>query len=295
MKKVLFLLFAVLCLVSCRTATVDDSAELETLVLVVEDNGKGYVQDDAVPQTADLPISEEVSTIPQVESEFDDSILEVQNDDSTIGFSSEVETVATNDGDEVPLDSSASSVEESLNIDSQDGSLDYKAEEIIAAEDSNAETIVDDSDVESILDDEAISDDSNDYVEAKEPLDEAATEPVQQSSSEIAVVPSETPNQIVQSSTYALTTEKEKGCFFKCLLDFILREKLFSLGVLTVFIGLVMLIVALFRNIIRSAKGHSGSGPNCKDPNEPKDDARPMHEDLSMDDEDEFLKSLLNS
>ena len=93
----------------------------------------------------------------------------------------------------------------------------------------------------------------------------------------------------------------EEGSFLDRLTEFVLREKLFSFGVLTVFIGIVMLIVVLIKDLVGNGS-HGGSkqarSKEAADEGKGKADAgadEARHESSSLDDDDEFLKSLLNS
>lgn len=294
MKKFLFLLFSVLCLVSCRTATVDNSPELETMVLVVEKDAgadatpaEAIGTDDVVvvepSQDADAPVLEtesEASGTADQNALDGTSILEV-SDETLVDQPEEPSETS------VPMEESTEAADEdSASFVAVDSAVEQpQSEETIALE-----TVTQEPETEPVEDVSIVQDAVQSVIEETSSVDAS----LQVESSPMV---SEVQRQLAPQSMQKV----EEGSFLDRLTEFVLREKLFSFGVLTVFIGIVMLIVVLIKDLVGNGS-HGGSkqarSKDSADEGKGKSDAgadEARHESSSLDDDDEFLKSLLNS
>lgn len=294
MKKFLFLLFSVLCLVSCRTATVDNSPELETMVLVVEKDAGA----DATPAEA-IGTDDVVAVEPSQDA--DASVLEAESEASGTADQNALDGTSIPEvSDETLLDQpeepSETSVpmEESTEAADEDSAsfvaVDSAVEQPQSEETIALETVTQETETEPVEDVSIVQDAVQRVIDETSSVDAA----LQVESSPMV---SEVQRQLAPQSMQKV----EEGSFLDRLTEFVLREKLFSFGVLTVFIGIVMLIVVLIKDLVGNGS-HGGSkqarSKEAADEGKGKADAgadEARHESSSLDDDDEFLKSLLNS
>lgn len=294
MKKFLFLLFSVLCLVSCRTATVDNSPELETMVLVVEkDAGADSTPVEAIG-TEDVVVEEPSldAAAPVLEAESEISAPADQN---------------ALDGTLIPEVSDESPVDQPEEPSETQVSMEESPE---AADEDSALFVAVDSAVEQPQSEETIAQETVTLEPETEPVEDvsivqnAVQSVIEETSSVDAALQVESSPKVseVQRQLAPQSMQKvEEGSFLDRLTEFVLREKLFSFGVLTVFIGIVMLIVVLIKDLVGNGR-HGGSkqssSKDAADEGKGKADSgadEARHESSSLDDDDEFLRSLLNS
>lgn len=306
MKKVLFLLFAVLCLVSCQTATVEDSPELETLVPVVE----GVSDSNSIVDVGVIG-SEETSLVPVVEPQLDveneitvdlEAASENPSKEEGVDVSAPEEPLNEDSNVEVPLESSPVVQDDSVLSYDVDSSIEDSVESFDVAEEPSVETSF------GLVEEAPLVGEPSPVGEKpiEEPSDASAIEETKKEA-KTESLPSQ-PNAPVAPISQPKTNAEpkvEEGSFLDRLTAFVLREKLFSFGVLTVFIGVVMLIVVMIRDLVRAGRNSRGGSPVPDD----ADDVEPSStgstatsnngeerkETSSIDDDDEFLRSLLNS
>lgn len=305
MKKVLFLLFAVLCLVSCQTATVEDSPELETLVPVVE----GVSDSNSIVDVGVIG-SEETSLVPVVEPQLDvkneitvdlEAASENPSKEEGVDVSAPEEPLNEDSNVEVPLESSPVVQDDSVLSYDVDSSIEDSVESFDVAEEPSVETSF------GLVEEAPLVGESS--TDSEKPIDEPLDAPaIEETNTEsLPSQPNAPVEPIVQPKANA-EPKVEEGSLLDRLTAFVLREKLFSFGVLTVFIGIVMLIVVMIRDFVRAGRSSRGYSPVHDD----ADDVEPSStgskamaeasekqeerkESSSIDDDDEFLRSLLNS
>lgn len=265
MKKVFFLLIAVLCLVSCRTAAVKDLGDIETVVPV-------SLGENAVVQTETVDVS---------------SVQEVSIEGTSQEKSSVVPEIAT----EIDSESDSESDTES-NIESNvenDVESDIAEENVISSEDTSSEVLESNETLETVENDVQV--DTEDTISiSDEPVQDVPVMQVSTTSS-----PSSSPsgdlNVSMQEERVSYVYKPEKESFFYSLLAFVKKEPVFSVGVLSVLVGVILLIIALIKAIVRSCKSNKVDD-DTKDKKDEEDEER--KDDGTLDD-DEFLRSLLNS
>ena len=166
-----------------------------------------------------------------------------------------------------------------------------------------------------VVDEVALSEESltageNPIEEVSEP---SAVEETNGSATSVSVPQNVQPNNQVPPAVQpkaSVETKVEEGSFMDRLTAFVLREKLFCFGMLTVFIGIVMLIVVMIRDLVRAGRRNSKNYKPVQDADDIEDEPNPSvssiatnghdghdekHENSAIDDDDEFLRSLLNS
>lgn len=294
MKKFLFLLFSVLCLVSCRTATVDNSPELETMVLVVEKDAGA----DATPVEA---IGTDDVVVVEPSQDADAPVLEAESEASGTADQNALDgTFIPEATDEQPVDQPEESSETPVPMEESTDAVDEDSASLVAVDSAveqpqseetiALETVTQEPETEPVEDVSIVQDAVQSVIEETSSVDAALQV---ESSPKVSEVQRQLAPQSMQ--------KVEEGSFLDRLTEFVLREKLFSFGVLTVFIGIVMLIVVLIKDLVGNGS-HGGSkqarSKDSADEGKGKagssaDEAR--HESSSLDDDDEFLKSLLNS
>ncbi len=149
------------------------------------------------------------------------------------------------------------------------------------------------------------------------PIDEvsepSAVEETKGSEASVSVPQNVQPNNQVPPAVQpkaSVEPNVEDGSFMDRLTAFVLREKLFCFGVLTVFIGIVMLIVVMIRDLVRAGRRNSRNYKPVQGADGVEDEPTPSvssvetnghdshdekRENSAIDDDDEFLRSLLNS
>lgn len=314
MKKVFFLLFAVLCLVSCRTAVVEESPELETLVPVVEGPSSSNspldaASDVAVDVVSDvLPVEpDETSQIPVLEPQLD-----VENE-ITDNFEASSENLSLQDNLEVSITEEPSDELETIPVEQHDSA---SSDDMVSPMDNVGS--IDEPSLGTPLDFvEGTSPSEESLTAGENPIDEVSEPSVieETKGSETSVsVPQnvQSNNQVPPAVQTKASVEPkvEDGSFMDRLTAFVLREKLFCFGVLTVFIGIVMLIVVMIRDLVRAGRRNSKNYKPVQDADGIEDEPNPSvssiatnghdghdekHENSAIDDDDEFLRSLLNS
>lgn len=304
MKKVLFLLFAVLCLVSCQTATVEDSPELETLVPVVE----GVSDSNSIVDVGVVG-SEETSLVPVVEPQLDveneitvdlEAASENPSKEEGVDVPAPEEPSNEDSNVEVPLESSPVVQDDSVLSYDMDSSIEDSVESFDVAEEPSVETSF------GLVEEAPLVGESS--TDSEKPIDEPLDEPaIEETNTESLPSQPNAPVEPIVRPKANAEPKVEEGSFLDRLTAFVLREKLFSFGVLTVFIGIVMLIVVMIRDLVRagrSSKGHGTvqdsaddepSSTGSKAMAEASEKQEERKESSSIDDDDEFLRSLLNS
>lgn len=302
MKKVLFLLFAVLCLVSCQTATVEDSPELETLVPVVE----GVSDSNSIVDVGVIG-SEETSLVPVVEPQLDveneitvdlEAASENPSKEEGVDVSAPEEPLNEDSNVEVPLESSPVVQDDSVLSYDVDSSIEDSVESFDVAEEPSVETSF------GLVEEAPLVGESS--TDSEKPIDEPLDAPaIEETNTEsLPSQPNAPVEPIVQPKANA-EPKVEEGSLLDRLTAFVLREKLFSFGVLTVFIGIVMLIVVMIRDLVRAGRSSRGYSPVHDDADdvepsstgstETSNKSEERKETSAIDDDDEFLRSLLNS
>lgn len=298
MKKVLFLLFAVLCLVSCRTATVEDSPELETLVPVVE----GVSDSNSIVDVGVVG-SEETSLVPVVEPQLDveneitvdlEAASENPSKEEGVDVSAPEEPLNEDSNVEVPLESSPVEQSDSVLADGQDPSM----EDVAVMEEYSVETSFGTEEEASLVGESSTT--------SEKPIEEPSDAPaIEETNTESLPSQPNAPAAPIAQPKANAEPKVEEGSFMDRLTAFVLREKLFSFGVLTVFIGVVMLIVVMIRDLVRAGRNSRGYSPVHDDADdvepsstgstETSNKSEERKETSAIDDDDEFLRSLLNS
>lgn len=306
MKKVLFLLFAVLCLVSCQTATVEDSPELETLVPVVE----GVSDSNSIVDVGVVG-SEETSLVPVVEPQLDveneitvdlEAASENPSKEEGVDVPAPEEPSNEDSNVEVPLESSPVVQDDSVLSYDVDSSIEDSVESFDVAEEPSVETSFGTEEEAPLVGESSTTSEKP----IEEPSDAPAIEETKKETKteSLSSQPNAPAAPIAQPKANA-EPKVEEGSFMDRLTAFVLREKLFSFGVLTVFIGVVMLIVVMIRDLVRAGRNSRGYSPVHDDADdvepsstgstETSNKSEERKETSAIDDDDEFLRSLLNS
>lgn len=306
MKKVFFLLFAVLCLVSCRTAVVEESPELETLVPVVEGPSSSNSPLDAASDVLSVE-SDGTSQIPVLEPQLD-----VENE-ITDNLEASSANPSLQDNLEVSITEEPSDELETIPVEQNDSAssddMGSPMDSVDSIEEPTIGTSLD------VVEETSISEES--LAAGENPIDEvselSAVEETKGSETSVSVPQNVQPNNQVPPAVQpkaSVEPKVEDGSFMDRLTAFVLREKLFCFGVLTVFIGIVMLIVVMIRDLVRAGRRNSKNYKPVQDADGIEDEPNPSvssiatnghdshdekRENSAIDDDDEFLRSLLNS
>jgi len=305
-KKVFFLLFAVLCLVSCRTAAVEESPELETLVPVVEGPSSSNSPLDAASDVLSVE-SDGTSQIPVLEPQLD-----VENE-ITGNLEASSANPSLQDNLEVSITEEPSDELETIPVEQNDSAssddMGSPMDSVDSIEEPTIGTSLD------VVEETSISEES--LAAGENPIDEvselSAVEETKGSETSVSVPQNVQPNNQVPPAVQpkaSVEPKVEDGSFMDRLTAFVLREKLFCFGVLTVFIGIVMLIVVMIRDLVRAGRRNSKNYKPVQDADGIEDEPNPSvssiatnghdshdekRENSAIDDDDEFLRSLLNS
>lgn len=314
MKKVFFLLFAVLCLVSCRTAVVEESPELETLVPVVEGPSSSNPSLDAASDVT----SDVASDVLSVESYGTSQVpvlepqLDVENE-ITDNLDASSENPSLEDNLEASITEEPSDELEPIPVEQNDSAssddMGSPMDSVGSIEEPSLGSSLDVVE-ETSPSEESLTAGENPIDEVSEP---SAIEETKGFEASVSVPQNVQPNNQVPPAVQpkaSVEPKVEDGSFMDRLTAFVLREKLFCFGVLTVFIGIVMLVVVMIRDLVRAGRRNSKNYKPVQDADGIEDEPNPSvssiatnghddhdekHENSAIDDDDEFLRSLLNS
>lgn len=258
-KKVLLLLITILCLVSCRTATVSSPLEIE----IVPSSSSTNVESSEVQETVQPPAL------------IDEPIIEpILNDEVPAQITGLFEP-----GTDVEpkIETSSEVAEENANTINSDEIIEDDKEILSEQEDLS----------ETISQEESISD-------VSESLNAPSNEEMQKA--------------VTTEVTTVVSAKEDKNSLIDKLISLFLKEKLFWFGVFTMFVGIVMLIIVFIRDMInacrrrskKNEKKMSAKKRECKSEKSQDVSSEEKQEELnssntSFDDDEAFLRSLLNT